>query len=164
MYIKKLAVMALLAAVMLAYSTASHGDEVTEKRGIYLYQQNCASCHGKIEKTTKPGRRPARIRSAIKNNIGGMGRFMDKLTDEDIEAVSEALSLVEPPQDADGAALYEMYCAACHRPLENTDLKGKSFEDVKAGIKDRMCQTVNLRFLDDDQLEQIADALKADGD
>lgn len=148
-----LASAAVLAAVSLAFA------EDNEARGIELYRKVCSGCHGNIENTTKPGRRPARISSAIKNNIGGMSALRGKLTDGDIDAISEALSLVEPPHDADGAKLYDMYCSACHRPLDKTDIRGKGIDDIKAGIKDRMCQTVNLRFLDDGQLDMISEAL-----
>ena len=35
--------------------------------GASLYQENCARCHGKLEMTMIPDRRPGRIASAIKN-------------------------------------------------------------------------------------------------
>ena len=40
--------------------------------GAALYANNCATCHGDLEQTRIPDRRPARIASAIRN-LGVMG-------------------------------------------------------------------------------------------
>jgi mono/diheme cytochrome c family protein len=38
-----------------------------QPKGARLYQQHCARCHGMLDETRIPDRRPSRITSAIKN-------------------------------------------------------------------------------------------------
>lgn len=147
------------AALILMTVSVSSGDETGKPDGFALYTRHCSGCHGSIESTTKPGRRFKRIQSAIEYNIGGMNHLKG-LKDEELMAVADALSMVEAPKDADGGKLYSLICASCHRPLEQTDIKGRSVDEIKAAMARQMCQTVNLRFLDDDNIKKISDVLR----
>lgn len=147
------------AALMFMTVSVSFGQSPGAADGIALYEKYCSGCHGNIESTTKPGRRFKRIQSAIKYNIGGMNHLKG-LKDEELMAIADALSMVEAPKDADGGKLYSLICASCHRPLEDTDIKGRSVDDIKAAMARQMCQTVNLRFLDDENIKKISDVLQ----
>ncbi len=66
----------LLVAITVLFVVVSPGladvpELDSEPDGAALYRQNCARCHGKLETTRIPDRRPARIASAI-NTLGSM--------------------------------------------------------------------------------------------
>jgi len=130
--------------------------------GVYLYRKHCSKCHGVLTMTSKPGRRPARIKSAIKQNVGGMG-FLSTLPDEDISMIADALLMVDPPDDATGDELYETFCSDCHRPADNSDIAGKSFSDIKTALDDVMCNTVSLEFLSDNDMKKLSAFLESAG-
>jgi cysteine-rich repeat protein len=62
-----------------------------------------------------------------------------------------------PP--VDGAALYEQYCASCHRPLENSEMRGKSAEIIQETINQNKGGMRSLNFLTFEEIQAIADAL-----
>jgi len=159
-----LLIAAILAAAFFGCtSQAVAPAEVTEEDptdGVTLYNRNCSVCHGRLLDTSKPGRRPARIKSAIRNNMGGMA-FLSKLSDEDISSIADALLLVSPPGDSSGEELYELYCDACHRPFNESDIRGKGVGDINTALKDKMCDTISLEFLRESDLNKITGALGA---
>lgn len=57
--------------------------------GPALYQQYCARCHGSLEETWIPDRRPSRITSAIRT-LGRMSSVRH-LTQVQIEAIADVL-------------------------------------------------------------------------
>jgi len=133
-------------------------------RGAALYNEYCSSCHGRLSRTDRPGRRAVRIHSAIKNNIGGMG-YLSDLTDDDISAIAEELALVVPPKDATGDELYGMYCAGCHGSLDKSDIAGKTIDDIMGAASRKVCSASNMRYLGKKELNKIVDSLaRAKGD
>lgn len=67
-------------------------DSPTTLEGKALYTQNCASCHGAFEITTKNGRTLANIAMAIKE-IPQMGALKN-LKESELNLISEALNLI----------------------------------------------------------------------
>ncbi|NIV16268.1 MAG: hypothetical protein GWN62_34930 [Aliifodinibius sp.] len=61
-------------------------------RGIILYEELCAKCHDRFEKTTKPQRSVNRLRSSIEH-FPAM-RNLDFLDNEELEAIAAALATV----------------------------------------------------------------------
>ena len=64
--------------------------EEIEIDGFALYADNCASCHNPIEMSSKQGKSASQIKNAILN-IGSMNT-LSSLSDEEIQAISDALS------------------------------------------------------------------------
>ena len=73
--------------------------------GATLYSTNCASCHGVLASTTKPGRTAAQIQTAITNNTGGMG-YLSTLTPTQVSAIAAVL----PPATSTPSPA----CGSCH--------------------------------------------------
>ena len=69
--------------------TVTQQDGFTLKDGVALYENYCAQCHGKFEKTRIPYRRASRIASAIRT-IGPMAK-LNHLSALEIIAISKAL-------------------------------------------------------------------------
>jgi len=126
--------------------------------GAALYNRYCSSCHGRLSRTDRPGRRAARIRSAIKNNIGGMG-YLSGLDDDEINAIAEELALVVPPRDATGEELYGLYCAGCHGSLDKSDIAGKTMDDIMGAASRKVCAASNMKYLGKKDLDKIVDSL-----
>lgn len=61
--------------------------------GASLYQENCARCHGTLEKTRIPNRSARRIASAI--NTMGIMASLRNLSPEQIDLISAALQKEE---------------------------------------------------------------------
>jgi len=74
--------------------------------GPTLYDNNCASCHGALASTSKPGRTATQIQNAIDGNVGGMG-FLSSLTAAEVQAIADALPA------GNGGPDYSD-CTACH--------------------------------------------------
>jgi len=68
------------------------------------------------------------------------------------------LSSVVP--DTDGARLYDMACAACHRPLANSEMRGKSASSIQSAINGNDGNMGPLRALTPAQVQSIANALR----
>ncbi len=62
------------------------------EKGISLYEEFCANCHKSFAKTTKPQRSLSRLRSAIEYIPAK--KFLDFLSDEQLEAIASALRTV----------------------------------------------------------------------
>src|SRR4051812_3243299 len=95
--------------------------------GAALYSSNCAGCHGSLSNSQVRGASAGKIKSAISDNSGGMGR-LSSLSNAKIVAISRALNGQSPvpvptptptptPGTVDGAALYASNCAGCHGAL-----------------------------------------------
>jgi mono/diheme cytochrome c family protein len=107
--------------------------------GPTLYANNCASCHGALASTNKPGRTATQIQNAINNNAGGMG-YLSTLTSAEVQAIADALATTgggggggtsmpahDDSQGGAGHAVdkntpYSSGCTACH----GADLTGGS--------------------------------------
>lgn len=79
-------------------AAADPGEPDSNIDGARLYQEHCASCHGKLEETYIPNRRASRIVSAIKH-FGAMSsvRHLDALQIIEIaKALRTELELVAP--------------------------------------------------------------------
>lgn len=59
--------------------------------GFALYAEFCEACHDPIAESEKRGASAAEIQGAIDQNKGGMG-FLDFLTPDDVQAISDALN------------------------------------------------------------------------
>jgi hypothetical protein len=59
----------------------------------------------------------------------------------------------------DGAALYAQHCAACHRPLESSDVMGKSAAQIQSAIDGNEGEMGSLSSLTTAEVQAIADAL-----
>lgn len=57
--------------------------------GVKLYQQYCANCHGKFEKTRIPDRTARRISSSIRTM--GIMANLNNLSQQQIEAIANVL-------------------------------------------------------------------------
>lgn len=97
--------LALLCAVEVAVadvpepvSTSSPAMQISNFDGAVLYTQNCADCHGALEKTRIPDRRPSRIASAIKT-FGVMGD-LKHLSALEVIAIAKALGSEKPLSSA----------------------------------------------------------------
>ncbi len=62
----------------------------SQSDGAALYSQYCAGCHGSLSNSSKRGATASLIKSAIKSNKGGMGRF-SFLTTSEINAIASVL-------------------------------------------------------------------------
>jgi hypothetical protein len=72
--------------------------------GEGLYQTKCSSCHGALESSAKIGRTFAQIKSAIQSgSIPAMnGASLQALTDEEIQAIADALDKSIPQGSSNG--------------------------------------------------------------
>jgi hypothetical protein len=59
----------------------------------------------------------------------------------------------------DGAALYELACAACHRSLANSEVKGESASEIQKKINENEGGMGPLRVLTTEEIRAIAAAL-----
>ena len=59
--------------------------------GAGLYADNCAGCHGQLERSEYRGASASAIQRAIDQNKGGMGR-LSFLTPEEVQAIADALA------------------------------------------------------------------------
>ena len=64
-----------------------------------------------------------------------------------------------PPPLTGGAALYGANCAGCHRPLESSNVKGKSAKKIQEAINKNKGGMGYLSFLTSAEIQSIADAL-----
>ena len=76
----------ILLGASLLFSSVSYGAS-----GESLYNSNCSRCHGSLASSTKKGASAARIERAV-NRVPAMVRSgLNKLTPDEINAISEAL-------------------------------------------------------------------------
>ncbi|MBI5189359.1 MAG: cytochrome c [Nitrospirae bacterium] len=151
-----LVVAAVLVCLTLVSSAVTFADGLD---GFAIYEAKCAKCHNGIGSTTIPGRSYSRIKSSIRTNIGGMAMFRD-MKDEELKAVSDVLLVSGDPEDVDGKKLYAVLCSGCHRGIENSTIKGKTSDDIRAAAKENMCRTDHAKVLDDTLIEKLAGVLK----
>ena len=97
---KRLYIFIIILFYGLAISASSFADVTKHKssqstqieKGISLYEEFCANCHKSFAKTTKPQRSLSRLRSAIEYIPAK--KFLDFLSDEQLEAITSALRTV----------------------------------------------------------------------
>jgi mono/diheme cytochrome c family protein len=63
------------------------------------------------------------------------------------------------PTEPDGPALYELVCAACHRDLANSKVRGKGTEHIQRAIDHNKGGMRPLSVLSMEEIQAIADAL-----
>lgn len=69
------------------------------------------------------------------------------------------------PSQPDGPALYGLLCESCHRPLENSKVRGESAREIQKKISENEGGMGPLFFLTSQEIQAIADALaKVEGD
>ena len=90
---QKITTIFIVAMLLPTLSFGEPQEPFTLQDGVALYNNNCAKCHGKIEKTSVPNRRASRIASAIKT-IGPMAK-LKHLSALEIIAISKALKSEE---------------------------------------------------------------------
>ena len=147
----------VLLTLILAFVAVSHAEMLN---GTLLYAKHCAKCHNDLKNTVKAGRRASRIQSAINTNRGGMAHLKG-LSKDEVQAISDALTRLEAPPDyLSGRELYRIYCSSCHKEIDKSALKSKTYTDVLAAMKRRSCIEVDLGFLKKEDRLKIAEALR----
>jgi hypothetical protein len=63
------------------------------------------------------------------------------------------------PLPDDGAVLYDLACAACHKDLANSKVKGESAKDIQKKINENEAGMGPLAILSEIEIQAIADAL-----
>ena len=63
------------------------------------------------------------------------------------------------PTDPDGPLLYDLTCAGCHRPLENTQVRGKKASDIQKAINHDKGGMEPLNVLTTAEIDAIAAVL-----
>lgn len=106
--------------------------------GATLYEANCASCHGSGTGSTKIGATVDRINAGI-TSVASMNFLGSVLTTTDVQAISDYLISLAPPPGggggtSDGAALYDVNCASCHGPGDNSTKAGATVDRINNGI------------------------------
>jgi len=142
---------------MLALVAVSNAELLN---GAQLYAKHCAKCHNNLQNTVKAGRRALRIQSAINANIGGMAHLKG-LSKDEVQAISDALTRLEPPPDfLSGRELYRIYCSSCHRQIDSNNIRSNTSKDVVASLKAGKCIEVDLKFLHNEDIGKIVNALR----
>jgi hypothetical protein len=67
------------------------------------------------------------------------------------------------PDDPDGAVLYDLACAACHKDLASSKVSGESARDIQKKIDENEAGMGPLRVLSSQEIEAIAAALAQSG-
>jgi len=67
------------------------------------------------------------------------------------------------PSPLDGALLYDLACAACHKDLVNSKVSGESAKDIQKKIDENEADMGPLRILSEIEIQAIADALAKPG-
>ena len=67
------------------------------------------------------------------------------------------------PDDPDGALLYDLACAACHKDLANSKVSGESAKDIQKKINENEGGMGPLRVLSTQEIQAIAAALAESG-
>jgi cytochrome c5 len=67
------------------------------------------------------------------------------------------------PDDPDGALLYDLACAACHKDLASSKVSGESARDIQKKIDENEAGMGPLRVLSTQEIEAIAIALAESG-
>ena len=68
------------------------------------------------------------------------------------------------PLPPDGALLYDLACAACHKDLVNSKVSGESAKDIQKKIDENEAGMGSLGILSPEEIESIADALAKPGE
>ncbi len=150
-------------AIADALPAAPPVDPTQPVDGAALYSTSCASCHGTLANTNKPGRTATAIQTAIDQNVGNMG-FLSTLTTEEVQAIADVLPAappVDPTQPVDGAALYSTSCASCHGTLANTNKPGRTATAIQTAIDQNVGNMGFLSTLTTEEVQAIADVLPA---
>jgi hypothetical protein len=63
------------------------------------------------------------------------------------------------PTEPDGPALYDLVCAACHRDLNDSEVRDESAREIQEAIEDNEGGMRPLRALSSQEIRAIADAL-----
>lgn len=142
-------------------STTAHGTMLRagNKPGNSGANNQCAFCHRSVYVVEgAPMRENADMGSlrkhvdpaicALCHGPGGRGRQLYQAN----------LSAVVP--DSDGARLYDLACSGCHRPLANSQMRGKSASSIQSAITDNKGGMRALSPLTSTQIQSIANALR----
>lgn len=71
--------------------------------------------------------------------------------------LSQLIPLTDPQA---GQKLYGLFCAGCHRPLANSEVRGESAREIQGEINDNEGGMGPLRVLTPAQIQAIANALR----
>ncbi len=154
--------MLTLALVFALIITSSSLSCAAGPDGVALYRAICAKCHNSLKYTTTPSRSFSRIKSAIRQNFGGMGS-LNYLKDDELKAVADVLYFAGLQEDeADGRNIYVAVCSRCHKDLEHSDLKGKTLSEIQLAMKTGKCaESYIKKIVTEAEITKLADALKA---
>ena len=128
--------------------------------GATLYADNCATCHGDLAETTKPGRTAAEIQTAI-NTVSAM-QSLSSLTPEEIQAIAAVLPTPQTGDSGspiDGTTLYVTDCSSCHGPLATSTKAGATADQIQNAINNNIGGMGALSSLSADQIQAIASVL-----
>ena len=136
-----------------------------EKPGESLYENHCASCHGSLEVSTKKRRTKEQIKASIMY-IDEM-KHID-LTDSQLSQIADLLkaggvsnettSNDESAEQDLASKLYTKKCASCHGVLPETNIPGRTFEQITFATE-HIPQMKHI-LLTEKEARAIADALK----
>jgi mono/diheme cytochrome c family protein len=126
----------------------------TPTDGASLYAAKCASCHGPLATSSKLGASVTRIQNGI-NNVSNMNS-LSSLTADQIKQISDVL--ISTPMPKDGASLYAINCASCHRSLASSEVGSSSVSKIQEAIREKR-QMNYLSVLTLEQLQAISGAL-----
>ena len=68
------------------------------------------------------------------------------------------------PSPPDGALLYDLACAACHKDLLNSKVSGESAKDIQKKIDENEAEMGSLGILLPEEIDSIAEALAKPGE
>lgn len=96
----------------------------------------CTLCHGLPPRTVVNNKNPGRSAQAKQFYQTGLS-----------------------PTEPDGELLYGLTCAACHRDLANSKVRGESASDIRKKINENEAGMGVLTVLSTDEIQALADAL-----
>jgi hypothetical protein len=142
-------------------STTAHGTmlKAGNKPGNSGANNQCAFCHrgvyvvegAPMRENTDMGSLRKHVDPAICALCHGPGSRGRQLYQANLSAVVP---------DSDGARLYDLACSGCHRPLENSQMRGKSASSIQSAITGNKGQMGALSPLTPAQIQSIANALR----
>jgi mono/diheme cytochrome c family protein len=147
--------------------------------GAALYQSYCGGCHGTLNSSDVKKSSSNKIKSAINENEGGMGK-LSSLTSTQLQAITTALAggisipVLTPVQlptvqptplpvytagPPDGASLYQVNCSSCHGPLSASSKRGATASAIQTAVTNNWGGMSYLAQLTLTQIQSISAVL-----